>query len=282
MSSENTLRNIAKVSCVGLSEKYTEIIKGLLYISKALRGNFEFCSSGSLTSADILFVNVDDAVAFDYYEKRREQLSCVPVFIFMNRTTADSPTHRFRDPQYKNAISLTVPISRAKLNAILLSIISTQKTKKRPQSSPREHVKPFNILVVDDSFPVRKFMDVRLPQLIEGFPGEHNYHIDFAVSGKDAVDKVRAARGAYDIIFLDVMMDDVDGYKVCKWIKKVKRSINVVMLTSRSSPFDKVRGNLAGCDSYLSKPPNDNELKKVLMKYGNFGTQRYLNKTLER
>ena len=51
-------------------------------------------------------------------------------------------------------------------------------------------------------------------------------------------------------------MPGADGYEVCRNIKKniYTRSMPVIMLTSRSSPFDRARGALAGCDSYLVKP----------------------------
>jgi len=72
------------------------------------------------------------------------------------------------------------------------------------------------------------------------------------------------------MVFLDVMMEDVNGYEVCKWIKKVKSSINVVMLTSKSSPFDRVRAKLSGCNNFISKPPKDKHLKKVILAHKKF------------
>jgi twitching motility two-component system response regulator PilG len=61
----------------------------------------------------------------------------------------------------------------------------------------------------------------------------------------------------------------MDGYKVCKLIKaeKTTRSTPVVMLTGKTSPFNKVRGVMAGCDRYLTKPVVAEELRTVLRKY---------------
>lgn len=63
-------------------------------------------------------------------------------------------------------------------------------------------------------------------------------------------------RNSYDIAFLDVVMPGIDGYELCRKIKQntYTRSLPVLMLTSRSSPFDRARGALAGCDAYLVKP----------------------------
>ena len=66
----------------------------------------------------------------------------------------------------------------------------------------------------------------------------------------------RLEHGAYDLAFLDVVMPGTDGYELCRKIKhnNYLRAMPVLMLTSRSSPFDRARGALSGCDSYLVKP----------------------------
>ena len=70
----------------------------------------------------------------------------------------------------------------------------------------------------------------------------------------------------YDIIFLDVVLPGMDGYQVCKNIKRnpVIKHTPVVMLTSKSSPFDKVRGSMAGCNAYLTKPVDYDKFHHVL------------------
>jgi twitching motility two-component system response regulator PilG len=64
-------------------------------------------------------------------------------------------------------------------------------------------------------------------------------------------------------------MPGIDGYQVCKLIKskKVARKSAVVMLTSKSSPFDKIRGAMAGCDAYLTKPVDTDKLLTVISKF---------------
>ena len=73
----------------------------------------------------------------------------------------------------------------------------------------------------------------------------------------------------YDVIFLDVVLPEMDGYKVCKLIKAdaMTRSIPIVMLTGKSSPFNKVRGVMAGCDHYLTKPVDAERLRTVLHEF---------------
>ena len=115
------------------------------------------------------------------------------------------------------------------------------------------------VLVVDDSLSVRTQMDLCLRL--------HDLSVDLAQDAEEALDLVEV--GHYDVIFLDVVLPEMDGYKVCKLIKSnaATRSIPVVMLTGKTSPFNKVRGVMAGCDRYLTKPVDAEQLKIVLHEY---------------
>ena len=115
------------------------------------------------------------------------------------------------------------------------------------------------VLVVDDSLSVRTQMDLCLRL--------HDLSVDLAEDAEEALDLVEV--GHYDVIFLDVVLPEMDGYKVCKLIKSnaTTRSIPIVMLTGKTSPFNKVRGVMAGCDRYLTKPVDAEQLKTVLHEY---------------
>jgi two-component system, cell cycle response regulator len=118
-----------------------------------------------------------------------------------------------------------------------------------------------HILVVDDSDIALKFMRNRLSRF--GFVA------DLVSSGEDALGKINAK--PYKFVFLDVMMEGLDGYQTCRAIKQRKYSDGkppvVVMLTSRGGTIDKIRGTLAGCDAYLTKPLNERDLIAVLAKH---------------
>lgn len=76
----------------------------------------------------------------------------------------------------------------------------------------------------------------------------------------DIADGARAAltqlsNRQYDLIYVDVMMPDMDGYSLTREIKRDRKNkAPVIILTSQSSPFDRARGALAGCDIFLTKP----------------------------
>ena len=116
------------------------------------------------------------------------------------------------------------------------------------------------VLVVDDNATVRMFMKAKLAPF--------GFEVDYAETGEEAVGLTGSRE--YACVFLDVVLPGIDGYQVCKLIKSNRQAIKktaVVMLTSRSSPFDKLRGSLAGCDEYLTKPLDENRLLETIAQF---------------
>lgn len=117
------------------------------------------------------------------------------------------------------------------------------------------------ILVVDDSDVALKFIHARLSAF--------GFQVDKSSSGEEAL--TRVTDGEYAFVFLDVMMQGLDGYQTCKAIKGRRypggRVPVVVMLTSRGGAIDKVRGTFAGCDGYLTKPLDETKMLKILLKH---------------
>ncbi len=117
------------------------------------------------------------------------------------------------------------------------------------------------VLVVDDSEVALKFMQNRLHHF--GYLGQT------ARSGEEALALV--AQTPYKFVFMDVMMAGLDGYQTCRAIKQNKghhgEVPRVIMLTSRGGTIDKLRGSMAGCDAYLTKPLNERQLAAVLIKF---------------
>ena len=125
---------------------------------------------------------------------------------------------------------------------------------------PHKRVLADSVLVVDDNATVRAFMQAKLAPF--------GFEVDFAETGEEAIGL--SGSNEYTCVFLDVVLPGIDGYQVCKLIKSNKQAIKktaVVMLTSRSSPFDKLRGSLAGCDEYLTKPLDEDRLLEVIAKF---------------
>lgn len=117
----------------------------------------------------------------------------------------------------------------------------------------------YKALVVDDSPTLRRLIQLTL--------GSMGLGVDFAESGEDAIKLT--IRNHYHIIFLDVVLPKMDGYRVCKILKANKkfRNIPVVMLTSKNTPHDKVKGIMAGTDLYLTKPLDQEKIISAARKY---------------
>ncbi len=106
------------------------------------------------------------------------------------------------------------------------------------------------ILVVDDEEKIRS--------IIRKYGEFEGYEIDEACDGMDAIEKVRA-NSDYDVIIMDVMMPELDGFSACSEIKKIK-DIPVIMLSARGEEYDRIHGFEAGVDDYVVKPFSPKEL----------------------
>ncbi|MGV8966282.1 MAG: response regulator transcription factor [Cellulomonas sp.] len=100
------------------------------------------------------------------------------------------------------------------------------------------------VLVVDDESAVRESISLSL-----GFEG---YDVQVAADGIEALEVV--ARGAPDVVVLDVQMPRLDGLGVCRRLRADGNRIPILMLTAREGTSDRVLGLDAGADDYLVKP----------------------------
>jgi twitching motility two-component system response regulator PilG len=115
------------------------------------------------------------------------------------------------------------------------------------------------ILVVDDSLTIRK--------ALSGILEKNDYRVVTAEDGSHALNRLNEA--VPDLVLLDITMPWMDGYEVCKNIKAkaLTRKVPVIMLSGKDGLFDKVRGKLAGCNDYVTKPFDPDSLLKTIKKY---------------
>jgi len=105
------------------------------------------------------------------------------------------------------------------------------------------------ILVVDDEERMVRFIRLNL---------EHDgFRVIEAFNGTQAINKVRS--NLPDLVLLDIMMPDLDGFEVLRIIREVT-SIPVIMLTAKGEEDDRVRGLVLGADDYVTKPFSPREL----------------------
>ena len=124
-----------------------------------------------------------------------------------------------------------------------------------PLVNPLQKLARAKALVVDDSATIRYYIGVKLSSF--------NIDIDHAESAEAAFEMIN--KDEYLCIFLDVMMSGMDGYEACKHLRqKMNIRIPIVMVTSRDSPFDKMRGQTAGATDYLVKPIDDTSFNTTM------------------
>jgi len=102
------------------------------------------------------------------------------------------------------------------------------------------------VLIVEDEESLLKLETILLT--VKG------YKVSGASNGKAAMEKLSG--GQFDLILLDIMLPDTDGYEICRRIKEDLRyaDIPVVMLTAMKSIEDQERGATCGAEAYLTKP----------------------------
>ena len=142
--------------------------------------------------------------------------------------------------------------------------LRTVPTMTRPRTIPQvpgsnvESVfSKLNILIVDDHAVARQSLQSTL-----GF---------FSIGAAEAASAQEAARvvrnDPFDLLFLDVNMPGIDGYALCRELKRGKLGIGdslIVMVTSRDGLIDKLRGTLAGADYFLTKPASTLDIEPIL------------------
>jgi len=108
------------------------------------------------------------------------------------------------------------------------------------------------ILIVDDELSIM----VPLKFLLE----KNNYTIAMAQSGADALDSIRQEKP--DLILLDIMLPDLDGYEIFQIIRKNRDwdDIKVIYLTAKNRDMDIAKGLNLGVDAYVTKPFSNAEL----------------------
>ena len=106
------------------------------------------------------------------------------------------------------------------------------------------------VLVVDDEKLIVKGIKYSLEQ--------DGMEVSCAYDGREALDLIKANN--YDIILLDVMLPEMDGYTVCQQVREFS-DVPIIMITAKSEDMDKILGLDYGADDYMTKPFNILEVK---------------------
>lgn len=283
-----------KVAVIGANDGDTEILQRVFGITRYRPRSYTLLTVNDLASkaqwaqarsADIFIVNIQNSRAVVCWHKFTHALQAdhrKPVLQLGKRTPPNENASEFIIPWPINPARLLQTLDNYTIRYLDYYPEFQIGSEDEPSSSAVHNIKAIatsapkttavstgqavKVLVADDSLAVRRQLKIEFDSM--------NAHLDAVSDGEAAV---RAAENEqYDVIFLDVVMPGMDGYTACKNIRrsKLNKGTPVIMLTSRSSKFDKLKGILAGCDTYLTKPVNHNEFKEV--------TQKHLSKNMEK
>jgi CheY-like chemotaxis protein len=216
---------------------------------------------------DILLVNYDNPSALSEKDVAVSRHPEIPIVAASQSALADQSIAHQLHPYQVHGILLAARLLNV-LDKVAVFSTASEPQVQAPAAVPEpvkiadnapsvETAGSYRALVVDDSAAIQKSLELNLLTLKS--IGE----IDFADSGEMALEKVDAKQ--YDIIFLDVMMPGIDGYETCTQIRKkpLYKKTPIVMVSAKCSPLDEVKGIVAGCTTYLTKPVQNDAFQKL-------------------
>lgn len=108
------------------------------------------------------------------------------------------------------------------------------------------------ILVVEDEDVIREFIVINLKRA--------GYEVVNVSNGEDALEIFNKDKNQFQVAVLDIMMPGIDGFEVCKEIRRNNKKMGIIMLSAKSQEMDKVSGLMMGADDYMIKPFSPSEL----------------------
>lgn len=248
LANTQTVKTYTRIHHLGLPARDLLVVQSMFRIQSNLAEHYVFGDSIATDLVDLVFVNADDHLSLAAWESLRQQRPEVVAIMVSD--------HERRTLEH---VWLQRPLDFRNFSSLLDAITSADINRPGIRDLPLDPG-VIKALVVDDSFPARQFIKIKLEELAT--KNQMQIAIDFADSGERALEA--AGSNEYDVVFLDVEMSGMDGFETCAQLKKIRPRLRVAMLTGKVHSTDFQRGRAAGCDNYLAKPPNDADLRTVL------------------
>ncbi len=240
----------AQIESEGMRAVCTKPGKVLSLLEKAVRGGspFSFC---------LLGVSTLDRGDSDLVERIHRIDAKVPVFVYRNPACE----HLKKNDETGIELFLRTPIRKKKLiqafGAMLQNPAPSAITRK--PMGEREK-KPLRILLAEDNMINQKLLKTLLVKA--------GYRVEVAANGHEALQKFNVASGAYDLIFMDVQMPEMDGIEATKKIRQRGfETVPIVALTASALPEDRDICLRAGMNDYLSKPISQDQVLGIIEKW---------------
>jgi len=267
-----------KISVLGFSQSDERKFKKIFRFSRFRRRFYTYCSKAIENSADILIVNGDTETIEQNKKEILVKCPDIAVVVATKKGSLDRLHYQINGDLFGVKVLKTLdridiesskpkfrrktkyPVTPRLLNDNKIEEKILHSAVENPENrQPTVNQNPaFDVLVVDDSPSMQKVLELEFAQT------SMETRVSTAETGEQALECV--AERNYDFIFLDVMMPGIDGYETCSRIRKYPqmKKTPIIMLSAKNSPLDEVRGIMAGCTTYLTKPIKHEEFQKVV------------------
>ncbi len=260
---------IFKVAIFGLMPNEQNTLGSIFKLAASRSRKYTVVSEGARETADILLVDIDSPQAIQEWKSFSVHNNKIPM-VRVSKKPIPPEHHGIRRPMTLKRVletldKVTIDVLKYVPELVVggegeLDDAANAALQDAASSVKQTANSGIKAMVIDDSAAVRKSMEIQL--------GLFGMHIDYAETGEQALEFTKEHTD-YDIIFLDIMMPGIDGYKVCKTLRATKefKQTPIIMLTGKGSRFDKLKGTMAGASLYLTKPVEQEQLHEVLKKY---------------
>jgi twitching motility two-component system response regulator PilG len=250
----------------GLKPIERQLLEGLVKVSQRRTPRLELLDDPRARAADVVVIDTRDAHAMSW--ARRHPWLARRAVIWIDGNDVQPGHTLLRRPVQWPILPMVLARALESGPGTVAAAPASNPSPLMPHApKPQQAAHSPQVLVVDDSLAVR----AQLRSLLE--------RRGYTVTDADCVDVAldSLTQRSFDCVLMDVLMPDTDGYEGCQEIKARMRgaqAVPVVMLTSKSSPFDRIRGKMAGCDAYLTKPVDAQHLAEVLAQHVRVAPQR--------
>lgn len=248
------------LSVFGLTATQRMVLASLCKLSRNREVSYLLQDAAAVRSADIAIVDADDTAALKSWKSSSAPAAAPVVFVSAEPLT-DLQSNQYnliRSQLSGGLLQLLDRVAVSELKHRSPVVVSDDIAVKQPAARPdsQRGASYARALVIDDSLSVRTQMNLCLEKL--------DIIAEAAEDAHRGLEKLQERY--YDLVFLDVILPDMDGYQVCKLIKKDPRTqrVPVIMLTSKGSTINRIQGSIAGCDRYLIKPAKESDVIKVV------------------
>lgn len=246
MSSKKTFA----VAMIGIPEHERNILKNIFKLSSYRPHTYTLAAADK--PGQIVLVNADDPEALAKWQTLHDESAATVA-------GGNPPLTAIMIAKDNPPAGTLYHIRRPFVASRVLDVLDRFTESEEPTQPTTPLVLEPIALVVDDSRTVRKQIQLELQAL--------GIEVNTADTGEEALELIDLNR--YDLVFLDIRLPGIDGYQVCKYIKRNRfnKGTPVIIVSGKSSTFDRVRAALAGCDTFLAKPVKRDAFRQIVQHY---------------